>query len=79
MPVITVRNVPDHIYKEIKKAAQSEKRSLNNQCLYIFEQFSEKSKPAEVVLNEIKALRDRVGPINYSPEEVKALIEEGRP
>lgn len=80
MPVITVRNVPDAVYREIQKEAQVEKRSLNSQCLFIFEEHLKLKKPTEQILKEIDDLHARVGhSINYTPDQVKALIEEGRP
>ena len=77
--MITVRDIPDEVYREIKKEAQDENRSLNKQCLHILKKFAKQKQPTAEVLKEIEALHVRVGSINLNPDEVKAMIEEGRP
>ncbi len=80
MPIITVRNVPDSVYLDIQKEAKKENRSLNGQVLHIFQEYMKQKKPTEEILKEIEDLHAKVGhSINFNPDQVKSMIEEGRP
>ena len=37
MPALTVKNIPDDLYSQLKKAAQAHRRSLNSEILYCVE------------------------------------------
>ncbi len=37
MPAITLKNIPDDLYLQLKEAAQSHRRSLNSEILYCVE------------------------------------------
>lgn len=38
MPAITVRDVPDHVHRRLKRQAKAHNRSLNGEVLQILEQ-----------------------------------------
>ncbi|MBU3918006.1 hypothetical protein KKA14_20960 [bacterium] len=79
MATITVRNVPDSVYRDLQKESKKENRSLNGQVLQIFKDYINQKKPTETILKDIEALHEKVGSINFSQEEIKTIIEEGRP
>ena len=38
MPTLTLKNIPDSLYMQLKDAAQAHRRSLNSEILYCVEQ-----------------------------------------
>jgi len=38
MPTLTLKNIPDSLYTQLKDAAQAHRRSLNSEILYCVEQ-----------------------------------------
>jgi len=38
MPALTLKNIPDQLYLQLKEAAQAHRRSLNSEILYCVEQ-----------------------------------------
>lgn len=81
MPNITIREIPDILYQDIKKLAEEERRSINSQIIFGLTQYIKLRKPAESRLNEIKSLRNSIHVKGFHPtqEELKKMIEEGRP
>ena len=81
MPNITVREIPDVLYQDIKSLAQKERRSINSQIVYGLSQYVKNKKSTEQRLTEIRKLRDSIDVKGFHPtqEELKAAVEEGRP
>lgn len=38
MPTLTLKNIPDFLYMQLKEAAQAHRRSMNSEILYCVEQ-----------------------------------------
>lgn len=38
MPTLTLKNIPDFLYTQLKEAAQAHRRSMNSEILYCVEQ-----------------------------------------
>ncbi|VAX28082.1 hypothetical protein MNBD_NITROSPIRAE01-2312 [hydrothermal vent metagenome] len=38
MPTLTLKNIPDFLYLQLKEAAQAHRRSMNSEILYCVEQ-----------------------------------------
>lgn len=81
MPNITVREIPEVLYQDIKSLAQEERRSINGQIIYGLSQYVKNKKSTEQRLVEIRRLRDSIDVKGFHPtqEELKTAIEEGRP
>ncbi len=81
MPNITIREIPDVLYQDIKKMAEEDRRSINSQIIYGLFQYVKNEKSAEQRLTEIRKLRNSINVKGFHPtqEELKEIVEEGRP
>ena len=81
MPDITVRGVPDHLHQELKSAASRNHRSLNGEILsrLMESSVSPRHRDTKALLDRIKELRESVGPIEISEEDLREMRNEGRP
>ncbi|MCA1795674.1 MAG: hypothetical protein LC660_17720 [Desulfobacteraceae bacterium] len=81
MPNITIREIPDVLYQDIKKMAEEERRSINNQIIYSLSQYMKNEKSTEQRLAEIRKLRQAINVKEFHPtqEQLKEMVEEGRP
>ena len=79
MPAITVKNIPDPLYKCLKLAAQAHHRSINSEIISCLEKELTPSKiPVESKIARAKTLRKRVHATTLKPLEIKNAIEKGR-
>jgi len=54
MPAITIKNIPDNLYKQIKKSATQNYRSINGEVLYRLQNsLSEKQADPEELIKKI--------------------------
>ena len=81
MPTITPRGVPDHLHQELKSAAGRNNRSLNGEILARLIESSASPRPRDTkaLLERIRKLRETIGPIDISEEDLRELRNEGRP
>lgn len=87
MPSITIKNIPEPLYRAMKAKAAANHRSLNGETLVALE--SHTGQPAlpktpgpidfEAWDAEIDALHARHRLPALSVEEIEAAIEDGRP
>lgn len=81
MPTITLKNIPDHIYSELKQEAKNNHRSLNGEILFALQLYllSKKERPSwEEVIQKAREFRAKVKGA-LSPDEIEGAINEGRP
>lgn len=80
MPALTIKNIPDDLYKELKHVAKQHRRSINSEVIVCLERslLSQRISPEER-LKSIQALRAQVLPNVVSTEEIEQAISEGRP
>ncbi len=78
MPSITIKNIPDKIYKELKIKAAQNKRSLNNEVLFCLESYLDNRMiDVEELIKEVKKIR--AGILNkISNKEVIKAKKSGR-
>ncbi|MGE5798583.1 MAG: FitA-like ribbon-helix-helix domain-containing protein [Ignavibacteria bacterium] len=78
MPSLTIKNIPDKVYKKLKLKAERNKRSLNSEILTCLESAVEYRKIDSDEL--IKKARMRRSGIEYviKDEEVTKLKQSGR-
>ena len=77
---ITLKNVPDHIYQELKNVAEVHRRSLNSEIIACLEQavFPARILPDER-LARARHLRAELAPQAFNAEDISAAIQQGRP
>jgi plasmid stability protein len=79
MATLTVKNIPDDLYDQLRRSATEARRSLNSEILYRLEASvrSRRLDPEEV-LARARAVRKTVGhPV--TEEDLRRARSEGRP
>ena len=76
---ITLKNIPDPIYRRIKMAAKRNHRSLNSEILACLEQaLAPQAIDVEAHLERARRLRERWSGPPLTIEEIEEAIERGR-
>jgi len=80
MPAITLKNIPDELYTELKIAANIHRRSLNSEILYCVERTlgTHKINVSEHI-EMARKLRARTAQYNLTDQELNEFKNEGRP
>jgi len=79
MATITVKNIPDDLYRRLKAAAESNRRSINGEIISRIEQsLRSRRVPAEQVLPRVRSLQRSYGGRSIPMEEIDAAKREGR-
>ncbi len=80
MPALTIKNIPEELYSELKLTAQQHHRSINSEVIVLLKHslFPKKISP-EDRLNNIQALRSQITPHSITTEEIDQAINQGRP
>lgn len=79
MPSITVKNIPESIYQQLKKRAQAQHRSINSEIIACLEQstLSLRVSPEEILRQARKMRQQTKG--SLSAREIQEAIDQGRP
>ena len=80
MASITLKNIPDKLYTQLKVQAKMHHRSINGEVIHCLENavLPRRVSPREM-RQQMRRLREELCPeLALSPEELKAVIEEGR-
>jgi antitoxin FitA len=80
MPALTIKNIPDDLYEQLKLKAELHRRSINSEVLVYLEQVLRPKKilPTER-LNRIEQLRATIKPNQITPQDIDQAINSGRP
>ncbi len=80
MPAITLKNIPDELYTELKIAATIHRRSLNSEILYCVERTlgTHKINVSEHI-EMARKLRAKTAQYNLTDQELTEFKNEGRP
>ena len=88
MANLSIRNLPDDVYRELKKLAKQNKRSINNELIYlitdnfrIYELSSKKKNSKSDLFEKIRRQRKEVQKKGIKIDAVKIVRElrdEGR-
>lgn len=80
MPTLTVKNIPDNLYTQLKEAAKAHHRSLNSEILYCVERTL---TPYKVDMSEqiafARILRAKTAAHPITDREIEVAKNEGRP
>ncbi len=79
MASITVKNIPDDLYMEIKESAKIHERSINSEIIYRLRQClsSRKTNPEKLVAR-IEAIHKDTDVPQLTDDMIKKAKEEGR-
>ena len=79
MPALTVKNIPDDLYTQLKQAARAHRRSLNSEILYCVEKSLGTHKiDISEHLAVARSLREITAAHPLSDDEIDAVKHEGR-
>ena len=80
MPALTIKNIPDTIYQQLKTAAELHRRSIDSEVLIYLERslMATKTSPTER-LSRIEQLRASIKSNSITPEDIEQAINSGRP
>lgn len=80
MPAITLKNIPDPLYTQLKTAANAHRRSLNSEILYCIERTlgTHKINVSEHI-EMARKLRAKTAQHNLTDQELNDFKNEGRP
>lgn len=81
MPTISVKGVPVRLYRELKRAASAERRSLNAEVIRRLEESVAPQWAADpdAVIARVRERQARYGFQPMTAEEVREAIRSGRP
>ncbi len=80
MPTLTIKNIPNDLYEQLKRHAEINRRSLNSEVILCIERAvrSHKVRPEEY-LERARRLREKTKGYSISEEEFNAAKVAGRP
>jgi antitoxin FitA len=79
MATLTIKNMPDELYEKIKASAATNRRSINQEAIFLIEQvLANNVSGFETTLSEVRVLREQLG-IYVTDEEINQAKNEGRP
>ncbi len=80
MPALTIKNIPESLYQQLKNAAELHRRSINSEVIVCLEKTLAASKitPADR-LSRIEQLRSGIKTNAITPEDIELAINSGRP
>ena len=79
MATLTVKNLPDELYEKIKASAAANRRSINQEVIFLMERVLKAEEESfEKTLAEARRLRDQLG-IYVTDAELNQAKNEGRP
>ncbi len=80
MPALTIKNIPELLYQQLKNAAELHRRSINSEVIVCLEKTLAVSPitPAER-LSRIEQLRASIKTNNITAEDIELAISSERP
>ncbi len=79
MPSITVKNIPEPIYQQLRKRAQAQHRSINSEIIACLEQATLPHRPSpEEFLRQARKMRQQVKG-SLSAQLIQEAIDQDRP
>lgn len=79
MPNITIKNIPEPIYKKLKQQAEAQHRSMNSEIIACLERSVEpKRVSSDEILRQARLMRRKVK-ARLSADEIQDAIDQGRP
>jgi len=80
MATITVKNIPDEVYRRLKAAAESNRRSINGEIISRIEQsLASRRVATDQILARGRRLQESYGERALRIEQLDAARREGRP
>ena len=79
MATLTIKNIPDAVYEQLKQRAARHRRSVNSEIIVCLEQLlGSRSVDPATFLTSVRALRETISSVFVTEEDLRAAKEEGR-
>ncbi|MDX8393353.1 MAG: Arc family DNA-binding protein [Mariprofundales bacterium] len=79
MPALTIKNIPDELYNEIKYIAKQHHRSINSEVIVCLKRILlPKTTSPEDTIKSIRNVRIQITPNIITVEDIEQSINEGR-
>ena len=80
MPALTIKNIPDEVYQQLKRNAELHRRSINSEVIVCLEStlLPKRMTPDEHI-TKAEHHRSSIQPGIITPEDIDSAIDEGRP
>lgn len=79
MPALTIKNIPDSLYEQLKTSAEMHRRSINSEVLICLEHtLLAKKNPPHDRLERIERLRNSIKANVISVDDIDQAIDAGR-
>ena len=79
MPSLTIKNIPDRLYKSLKQSAKTHHRSINSEAIYCIERMLGSARvDPESFLQEIELLQKQFKGPKLTDRFLKKAKSEGR-
>ncbi|MAT99870.1 MAG: hypothetical protein CL608_22235 [Anaerolineaceae bacterium] len=79
MATMTIKNIPDELYEELKQRAAANRRSINNEVIVLIERAVKyQVQDPNEVLERVRVLREKLD-LYVTEDEITAAKNEGRP
>jgi hypothetical protein len=80
MANLTIRGIPEDVYEALKKSAESNRRSINNEVIVLIERAMKKrERDVQRILAEARELRKYTADSPVSDKEFTRMKNTGRP
>lgn len=80
MPSITIKNIPDELYEQVRKSASLNYRSINGEILYrLHRSLGHQPVDPELLLQRIEKLQKKIRLPKLTDELLNKAKTEGRP
>lgn len=80
MPNLTIKGLPDDVYRALKEEAEQHRRSLNQEVIHRLARSIDAPRvDPDAFLEELSRLHERLSPAPLTDRELRRSIGEGRP
>lgn len=77
---VTVKNIPDEIYDNLKRVAHAQHRSINSEVIACLERAMQPSRVNnQELINRARQIRSDLGYQRFAADDIQQAIDEGRP
>lgn len=73
MPNLLIRDMPEHVYEQLKKRAERDRRSVPAENIHLLEQFFQQDKAKEKHRQAMRSIIERArekGPVSIDSTEI---------
>lgn len=78
MPTLTIKGLPDPLYRRLKRQAEAHRRSLNGEIIVCLERAVGAAQPEPTWLAQAQAFRERVRVRPLSDRQLRNARKTGR-